>query len=216
MYQQSNPSATAPLGAEVENHQAFLKDWIIYDKLAPNLYSVYQDSSTGICRSVLAVQTFHIFTHRNLSTAQAFLDSHPTFSSLKTVADKLRYYRFTHELLQMDVANALHIDRQTYSRMEDSSRTAAYNLADIKRLADFYQIPIENLLDDYNLFLYQNFGMQLRNLRTSFHLKQYELAKLLNVHKSAVLGWEHEWHIMPYETYHLLFQTDFLKQNCNS
>ena len=158
MYQQSNPSATAPLGAEVENHQAFLKDWIIYDKLAPNLYSVYQDSSTGICRSVLAVQTFHIFTHRNLSTAQAFLDSHPTFSSLKTVADKLRYYRFTHELLQMDVANALHIDRQTYSRMEDSSRTTAYNLADIKRLADFYQIPIENLLDDYNLFLYQNFG----------------------------------------------------------
>lgn len=111
MYQQSNPSATAPLGAEVENHQAFLKDWIIYDKLAPNLYSVYQDSSTGICRSILAVQTFHIFTHRNLSTAQAFLDSHPTFSSLKTVADKLRYYRFTHELLQMDVANALHIDR---------------------------------------------------------------------------------------------------------
>lgn len=78
------------------------------------------------------------------------------------------------------------------------------------------QIPVKNLLDDYNLFLYQNFGMQLRNLRTSFHLKQYELAELLNVNKSAVLSWEHEWHIMPYETYHLLFQTDFLKQHCNS
>lgn len=216
MYQQSNPSATAPLDADVEKYQAFLKGWIIYDKLTPNLYSIYQNTSTGICRSVLAIQTFHVFTHRNLSMAQAFLSSHPDPSTLVTVADKLRYYRFTHELLQMDVANAIHVHRETYSSMENSSRTAAYNLTDMKNLADFYQIPVKNLLDDYNLFLYQNFGMQLRNLRTSFHLKQYELAELLNVNKSAVLSWEHEWHIMPYETYHLLFQTDFLKQHCNS
>ena len=163
----------------------------------------------------MAVQTFHVFTHRNLSTAQSFLNFHPDFSTLTTVADKLRYYRFSHELLQIDVADALHIHRQTYSSMEDSSRTTAYDLTVMKNLADFYQIPVENLLDDYNLFLYQNFGMQLRNLRTSFHLKQYELAKLLNVNKNAVLAWEHEWHIMPYETYHLLFKTDFLKQHCN-
>lgn len=205
----------APTNAEVEKHQAFLSDWMIYDQLAPDFFAVHKSSKDGIRKSVLFVHAFHLFTHRNLSAAQSFLETHPNPDLLTTVADKLRYYRFSNELLQMDVAKILGIDRQTYAYMENSQRTT-YDITVLETLAEFYQIPVENLLDDYNLFLRRNPGTLIKSLRKSYHITQRELAAMLNINRNAVCAWENEWHEISSQTFHLLFHTDFIQKHLDS
>ena len=86
-----------------------MNNWTIYEKFTSNVFGIYRNTEKGIQKTILFIHTFHVFTHRNLSEAQAFLNTHPTPDTLITVADKLRYYRFTHELLQKDVAQIVHI-----------------------------------------------------------------------------------------------------------
>ena len=192
-----------------------MNDWTIYEKFTPNVFGIYHNTEKGIQKTILFIHTFHVFTHRNLSEAQAFLNTHPTPDTLITVADKLRYYRFTHELLQKDIAEIVHICRNTYASYEDDARIS-YDIEVMKRIAEYYKIPVTNLLDDYNLFLYEQPGLKLKQLRKSYHITQKTLSEFMHVQRNTIMEWEKGYHTMSFETYHLLFKTDFIKSHLNS
>lgn len=68
------------------------------------------------------------------------------------IADKLRWYRYHKALLQKDVADYIGIDPKTYSKYEEYGRDR-YPISSMSRLAELYDIPLEELLDAYHLFL---------------------------------------------------------------
>lgn len=107
----------------------------------------------------------------------------------KTVSDKLRYYRIKCGLLQKDMAELLKIDRSTYARYESGSITS-YPINVIKRCAEVFGVEADKLLDDYNRFIFEGQGEQVRRKRLESGLTQGELGKLYGVSKNTVRRWE--------------------------
>lgn len=103
--------------------------------------------------------------------------------------NKLRYYRIKCGLLQKDMAELLKIDRSTYAQYESGAITS-YPINAIKRCAEIFGIDADKLLDDYNRFIFEGRGEQVRRKRLEFGVTQGEFGKLYGVSKNTVRRWE--------------------------
>lgn len=65
-----------------------------------------------------------------------------------------------------------------------------YPIEHMQKLAGMYVVPIESLLDDYNLFLYHDQGRQIRERRLSKKLTQKAYAANLGVSLDKLKKWE--------------------------
>lgn len=92
-------------------------------------------------------------------------------------------------LLQKELADCIGVDRTTYIRYEDNVLDS-YPLDKLSKAAEFLQIPLTALLDEYNLFLYNGQARQIKMLRKSLKLTQRELAELMGVGLGTVKKWE--------------------------
>ena len=108
---------------------------------------------------------------------------------MDTVPQKIRYYRHKHLLHQEDVAKRIDLSRKRYILFE-AERHDYYPIEVLEKLARFYHIPIENLMDDYHLFLYQEPGKVIKQFRKKQHYTQQQLADMMGVWKSTVRNWE--------------------------
>lgn len=109
----------------------------------------------------------------------------------QTVSDKLCFYRLQKGLLQKEVADFAGIDRRTYSHYEKSDRDY-YPIENMEKLAELYGVPVTELLDEYNLFLYNGQGKQIKALRERKNITQKNFAELLGVTLGMVKKWEQE------------------------
>ena len=78
-------------------------------------------------------------------------------SEITEIADKLRWYRYQKGLRQRDAADYAGIDRSTYIHYEEAGRDF-YPKEHMEKLAELFEVPLEDLLDDYNLFLLRGQG----------------------------------------------------------
>lgn len=67
-------------------------------------------------------------------------------NDLKELSEKLRYYREASALSHQQVANALGIDRSTYTKYETGDSRP--RLPTLLRIAEIYNVPVEALLPD--------------------------------------------------------------------
>ena len=81
------------------------------------------------------------------------------------------------------------MDRKTYTQYESQTHEY-YPPQTIERLAAALSVTIEELLDDYNLFLYRDQGTQIKALRTHHNLTQHQLAKRLGISMGVLKKWE--------------------------
>ena len=81
------------------------------------------------------------------------------------------------------------IDRSTYISYEDCARDA-YPLDKLAKIAEFLQVDIVDLLDNYNRFIYEGQGQGLKAFRRSRHMTQAELGRMLQTTQSTVKRWE--------------------------
>ena len=65
-----------------------------------------------------------------------------------------------------------------------------YPLDKMELIAELLDVPVTELLDDFNLFLYNDQGRQIRAKRESLGLTQGQYAKLLGVNISNLKRWE--------------------------
>ena len=128
---------------------------------------------------------------RGLTEAQRFLFENPDPDKLCRTADKLRYYRYTNALLQREVADHANIDRTTYIHYE--MVLDYYPLDKLTRIADLFQIEVTDLLDDYNKFLFDGQGRQIRTIRKNLQMTQTVFAAFIGVQPGTVKRWESEY-----------------------
>lgn len=109
--------------------------------------------------------------------------------SLQLYRISLKWYRYQNGFLQSQVAKAIEVDRTTYSRYEENV-IDIYPLDKLSKAAKLFKIDITSLLDDYNLFLYNGQGQQIKKLRKSLKLTQSEFAKYICVPLGTLKKWE--------------------------
>lgn len=153
----------------------------------------------------LYIHSFRFLTNRHLTKAQYFLFENPNPEKLVTVSDKLKWYRYQNGLLQSEVAKVMKVDRTTYSRYEENV-LEAYPLDKLAKAAELFHIDITSLLDDYNLFLYNGQGQQIKRLRKSLKLTQSQFAKYINTPLGTLKKWEQNRVNIQKSTYKKLLQ----------
>lgn len=92
-------------------------------------------------------------------------------------------------LLQRDVAEYVGMDRSTYSSYEEMGRDY-YPIDHMRKLAELFEVPLDALLDEYNLFLYNGQGKQIKAMRAARKMTQAEYARRLGVPIGNLKQWE--------------------------
>lgn len=106
-------------------------------------------------------------------------------------SDRLKYYRHKNCFSQSYIAKVLGISACSYKSYEALNRFY-YDVDKLQILADLYKIHITDLLDGYNLFLYNGQGEQIRKKRQAMNLSQLEFGKLLGVGRRTIGKWEND------------------------
>lgn len=153
----------------------------------------------------LYIHSFRPILARTFAETERMVRTDP--DTLTTTADKLRYCRHVRGLEQREVAAYITLHRRTYAGYETSGARDYYPLDKLSALAELFEVPLEYFLDDYNRFLYERQGQQVRALRESMGLSRREFADRLGVWPSTVRDWETESVRMTKQTWEKLFQS---------
>ena len=134
----------------------------------------------GITYSPLYIHSFRLIQPHTLVEAEKFNLRYSDPSQIDNTPDKLRWYRYQKGLLQRDVAEYVGMDRSTYGSYEEIGRDY-YPIDHMRKLAELFEVPLEALLDEYNLFLYHGQGKQIKAMRAARKMTQAEYARRLGV-----------------------------------
>lgn len=104
---------------------------------------------------------------RTTVEAQAFYRMYHSYADIPDPWDRLRWCRYGLDLLQKEVAAMVGMEEWLYRDLESGAfhRSFTPELAD--KFAALYGIPVEDILDDYTLFLHRGGGDFLRRYRES-------------------------------------------------
>ena len=171
------------------NERAFSNVWKIHSKIEDSFYIMYQNKNGCVRYAPLYIQTLRFINKRHLTKSQVFLLNNPAPERLETVSDKLKWYRINCGILQRDAAKAMGIDRTTYSRYEENV-LETYPIDKLSKAAELFGIEVTSLLDDFNLFLYNGQGKQIKELRKSMKLTQSQFAKYIKTPLGTLKKWE--------------------------
>lgn len=137
----------------------------------------------------LYVRSFPLCTPRKLMDAQRILDR--SYDQLETVPDRLRWCRHRLGLMQKEVADRAGISRSVYIQLETGA-CDVYPIPILDKLAALYNIPVADLLDDYNRFLYLGQARLIRAHRQSLGLGKKPYARYMGISPTSLRLWEAE------------------------
>ena len=127
---------------------------------------------------------------RTTVEAQAFYRMYHSYADIPNPWDRLRWCRYGLDLLQKEVAAMVGMEEWLYRDLESSifHRSFTPELAD--KLAALYSIPVEDILDDYTLFLHRGGGVFLRRYRDAKGWNRQQLADHAKVSRTSIRCWE--------------------------
>lgn len=137
----------------------------------------------------LAIHSFLFLGPKKLTDTEKFNIQFSNPAMLQTIADKLWYYNIKNPCFKREVAEYAEINKSTYIHYENPEHDY-YPIDNLSRIAELLEVDITDLLDEYNQFLYNGQGWQIRKLRKSMGLTQYQFGKLHSVGDGAVKRWE--------------------------
>ena len=153
------------------------------------MYVMVSNTTEGVRFGLLLIRSFPLLAPHYLQDAAKFNLEYPDPSRITRTADKLRWYRYRKALLQREVADYAGIDRSTYMHYEEAGKDY-YPVDKLGKIAELLEVDVTELMDDYNLFLYQDQGRQLRARREAMGLTVIQYAKHLGVQTDKLRKWE--------------------------
>ena len=127
---------------------------------------------------------------RTTVEAQAFYRMYHSYADIPNPWDRLCWCRYGLDLLQKEVAAMVGMEEWLYQDLESGifHRSFTPELAD--KLAALYGIPVEDILDDYTLFLHRGGGDFLRRYREAKGWNRQQLADHAKVSRTIIRCWE--------------------------
>ena len=152
-------------------------------------YILISNVSGAVRVAPLQILQFPVVLPHKFQDAEKFNLQFSDFSEITETADKLRWLRYQKGLRQRDAADYAGIDRSTYIHYEEAGRDF-YPKEHMEKLAELFEVPLEDLLDDYNLFLRNGQGEQIKAIRTKLGLTQKQYADKLGASLGSLKQWE--------------------------
>ena len=165
--------------------------WKVFAKLSPEFYILCRTDHGKPRFAPLAVHRFRLITPPNLPKVHRFTRQCQSCEEIGNVPDRLRWCRLHLGLLQREVAERVGITTPFYIDMETGAceHTPA---AVMDRLAELYGVPVTDLLDGYNRFLYDGQARQILSLRQRAGLSRAAFARKTGISESSLRAWEAE------------------------
>ena len=184
--------------------------WRAFSRISENCFVMSRTVDGVSCFAPLCLHTFRLLAPRRLLEAQLFNQKYRRYEDIISVPDRLRWCRHSKGLTQEEVANAVGIYKQSYAKLELEHKETP-SLDKMERLAAFFEIPITDLLDDYNLFLYRGQAQQIRSHRERLGMTVPQFAQHHNIHPSYIYKWENGTTVISRKMWELCFS-----ENCPS
>lgn len=137
------------------------------------------------------IHSFRLIAPRKLLEAQLFNQQYQNYENIPIVQDRLRWCRHHMGLMQKEVAARIGINRGHYMDFEDGY-VDCYPKEIVDKLAELYEVPVDDLLDDYNRFLYKGQGRLIQEHRQSLGLGKKAYARLMKIDLKSLRAWESE------------------------
>ena len=141
--------------------------------------------------SPLFVLSFRLMAPRKLLEAQLFNKQYHSYEDIDNIPDRLRFCRHKLGLMQKEVAQIVGIARSTYINLE-TGKFNGFDKTTADKLAKLYNIPVYDILDDYNRFIAVGQGKLIREHRESLNLGKRPFARALGVDANMIRLWESE------------------------
>lgn len=180
---------TEETAVEVENHEPFGAKWSMFCRLKVRSYVLAANVAGTLKVAPLQILKFPVVLPHKFLDAEKFNLQFSDFSEITETADKLRWLRYQKGLRQRDVADYAGIDRSTYVHYEEYGKDL-YPPEHMEKIAQLFEVPVERLLDDYNLFLRNGQGKQIKAIRMKLGLTQKQYADKLGVSLGNLKHWE--------------------------
>ena len=144
--------AAEQMAVKVAERVSFEAKWRLLARVGVRCYILISNVSGAVKVAPLQILQFPVILPHKFQDAEKFNLQFPDFSEITEMPDKLRWLRYQKGLRQRDVADYAGIDRSTYVHYEEYGKDL-YPLEHMERIAQLFEVPVESLLDDYNLFL---------------------------------------------------------------
>ena len=157
--------------------------------MSGRLYIMRRYSNGAANYAPLYVHSFRLIAPRKFAEARTLHQRYQALSDIDNTPERLRWQRHSMGLMQKEVAARIGVSCAVYVDME----TGAVDhcpAAVADRLSALYGVPVERLLDGYNLFLYRGQTAQIREYRKRTGLSRKAFARLLGVSDSSIRAWE--------------------------
>ena len=156
---------------EVAERVSFEAKWRLLARVGVRCYILISNVSGAVKVAPLQILQFPVILPHKFQDAEKFNLQFPDFSEITETADKLRWLRYQKGLRQRDVADYAGIDRSTYVHYEEYGKDL-YPPEHMEKIAQLFEVPVDTLLDDYNLFLRNGQGNQIKAIRMKLGLTQ--------------------------------------------
>ena len=173
----------------VAERTPFEAKWRLLARVGVHCYILISNISGAVKVAPLQILQFPVVLPHKFQDAEKFNLQFPDFSEITETADKLRWLRYQKGLRQRDVADYAGIDRSTYVHYEEYGKDL-YPLEHMEKIAQLFEVPVDTLLDDYNLFLRNGQGEQIKAIRTKLGLTQKQYADKLGISLGNLKPWE--------------------------
>lgn len=173
----------------MENHEPFGAKWSMFCRLKVRSYVLAANVAGTLKVAPLQILKFPVVLPHKFLDAEKFNLRFSDASEITEIADKLRWLRYQKGLRQRDVADYAGIDRSTYVHYEEYGKNL-YPPEHMEKNAQLFEVPVDMLLDDYNLFLRNGQGNQIKAIRTKLGLTQKQYADKLGVSLGNLKHWE--------------------------
>jgi len=168
----------------VAEQTPFDAKWRLLARVGVRCFILISNVSGAVKVAPLQILQFPVILPHKFQDAEKFNLQFSDFS-----ADKLRWLRYQEGLRQRDVADYAEIDRSTYVHYEEYGK-GLYPPEHMEKIAQLFEVPVDGLLDDYNLFLRNGQGNQIKAIRMKLGLTQREYADKLGVSLGSLKQWE--------------------------
>ena len=148
-------------------------------------YILISNISGSVKVAPLQILQFPVILPHKFQDAEKFNLQFSDFSEITETADKLRWLRYQKGLRQRDVADYAGIYRSTYIHYEEYGKDF-YSPKHMEKIAQLFEVPVDMLLDDYNLFHRKGQGNQIKAIR-SFISQQVDYIVLSPIEET---GWD--------------------------
>ena len=135
---------------QVPERTPFEAKWRLLAQVEVRCYILISNISGSVKVAPMQILQFPVILPHKFQDAEKFNLQFSDFSEITETADKLRWLRYQKGLRQKDVADYAGIDRSTYVHYEEPGKDF-YPPEHIERIARLFEVPVETLLDDYNL-----------------------------------------------------------------